>query len=202
VIALRSSTLLAATAVLAILLQGCASTGVRAAKPDGDRKPAPDFTLKDADGKAVRLSDFKGKVVLLDFWETTCGPCRVEIPWFIDLQRQDKDKGLVVLGVAMDEEGWEAVKPFVAELKINYRIVIGDEATAQKYGGVDALPTTLLIDREGRIASTHVGLTAKKIFEDGIDELLRQHAGIPAVTPHPLTFAWLDPRFLAARMPL
>jgi peroxiredoxin len=142
-------------------------------KPDKERKVAPNFTLKDADGKVVHLADYKGKVVLLDFWATWCSPCKVEIPWFMDMQRKSKDRGLEVLGVAMDDEGWEVVKPFVAKMGVNYRILAGNDATAQAYGGVDALPTTFLIDRTGKIAAVHVGLASKKDFEDGIEQLLK-----------------------------
>ena len=142
-------------------------------KPDKDRKDAPDFTLKDADGKVVHLSDYKGKVVLLDFWATWCGPCKIEIPWFMEMQRKHKEQGFEVLGVAMDDEGWEAVKPFLTELGVNYRVVIGNDATAQLYGGVDALPTTFLIDRTGKIAAVHIGLVPKKDFQDGVEELLQ-----------------------------
>jgi len=142
-------------------------------KPNKDRKPAPEFALKDADGKTVHLEDYKGKVVLLDFFATWCGPCKIEIPWFIEMERNNKDKGFSVLGVSMDDEGWEVVKPFLADLKVNYRVVIGNDSTAQLYGGVDALPTTFLIDRNGRIAAVHIGLTGKKAFEDGIEQLLQ-----------------------------
>ncbi|HEV3198313.1 MAG TPA: redoxin domain-containing protein [Bryobacteraceae bacterium] len=145
-------------------------------KADKDRKDAPDFSLKDADGKVVHLSDYKGKVVLLDFWATWCGPCKIEIPWFMEMQRKNKDKGFEVLGVAMDDEGWEVVKPFLADLGVNYRVVIGNDHTADTYGGVDALPTTFLIDRSGKIAAVHVGLASKKDFEDGIQELLQAPA--------------------------
>src|SRR6202051_421160 len=149
-------------------------------KADKERKAAPEFELKDADGKTVRLSDYKGKVVLLDFWATWCGPCKVEIPWFIDFERRYKDKGFAVIGVSMDEEGWTAIKPFVSELAINYRILQGNDATAQLYGGVDALPTTFLIDRDGKIAETHAGLAGKDDFEDGIKKLVaRSSAAIP-----------------------
>ncbi len=147
---------------------------VRAAslKPDKDRKQAPEFALKDGDGKTVRLSEYKGKVVLLDFWATWCGPCKIEIPWFMEFERKNKDRGFAVIGVSMDEEGWSAIKPFVTDLAINYRIVQGSDSIAQLYGGVEALPTTFLIDREGKIAATHVGLAAKQDFEDGIRQLL------------------------------
>ncbi len=175
---MRLSALLPASLVCACLMVGCSSTtvSVRAAsvKADKDRKQAPDFALKDADGKVVHISDYRGKVVLLDFWATWCGPCKIEIPWFMEMQRKNKEKGFEVLGVAMDDEGWEAVKPFLADLRVNYRVVMGNDATAQMYGGVDALPTTFLIDRSGRIAAVHVGLSSKKDFEDGVQQLLQQ----------------------------
>ncbi len=166
--------------LLGCFLEACSSVprSVKAAsvKPDKDRKEAPDFALKDADGKLVHLKDYRGKVVLLDFWATWCGPCKIEIPWFMEMQRKNKDQGFEVLGVAMDDEGWETVKPFVSDLGVNYRVLMGNDMTAQLYGGVDALPTTFLIDRTGRIAAVHVGLASKKDFEDGIQELLRQPA--------------------------
>src|SRR4051812_19986150 len=91
----------------------------------------------------------------------------------MDMQRKNKDKGFEVLGVAMDDEGWEVVKPFVTKMAVNYRMVIGNDTTAQAYGGVDALPTTFLIDKSGKIAAVHVGLASKKDFEDGIETLLQ-----------------------------
>ena len=142
-------------------------------KPDKDRHQAPDFALKDVNGQTVRLSDYRGKVVLLDFWATWCSPCQIEIPWFMDLERRNKDKGFAVLGVSMDDDGWESVKPFLSQLGVNYRVVIGDSETAQLYGGVDALPTTFLIDRGGKIAAVHVGLADRRDFEDGVEQLLR-----------------------------
>jgi peroxiredoxin len=164
---------------VALLFHGLPSTAVRAAsvKPDKDRKPAPEFTLKDADGKTVHISDYKGKVVLLDFFATWCGPCKIEIPWFMDFERKHRDKGFAVIGVSMDEDGWDAVKPFVNRMAINYRVLMGDDSVAQAFGGVDALPTTFLIDREGRIAAVHVGLASKGDFENGIDELLHGESG-------------------------
>jgi len=167
---------MAIAASLGLLLAGCSPSArtVRAAvKPDKDRPPAPDFTLKDATGKSVRLSDYRGQVVLLDFWATWCEPCALEIPWFMDLQRREKDHGLTVLGISMDDDGWDAVRPFVAKLGMNYRVVMGNDETAQLYGGVDALPTTFLIDRQGRIAAVHVGLADRRDFVDGVEQLLQ-----------------------------
>jgi peroxiredoxin len=171
-------------------LESCSSStrtvSAAAVKPNKERKSAPDFALKDADGKVVHLTDYRGKVVLLDFWATWCGPCRIEIPWFMEMQRKNKDKGFEVVGVAMDDEGWEAVKPFLQELSVNYRVVMGNDAVAQAYGGVDALPTTFLIDREGKIAAIHMGLASKRDFEDGVQELLQppaagtERAAVPA----------------------
>ena len=176
----RSLTVLAAALLSACLFTGCSSgpRTVKAAslKPDKDRHPAPEFALKDANGKTVRLEDYKGKVVLLDFFATWCGPCKIEIPWFMEMERRNKDRGFAVLGVSMDDEGWDIVKPFLSELGVNYRVVIGNDATAQLYGGVDALPTTFLIDRNGKIASVHIGLASRKDFEDGIEQLLQAPA--------------------------
>jgi peroxiredoxin len=172
---------------LLFLSAGCSSTPktVRAAslKPSKERKKAPDFALKDANGQTVHLSDYRGKVVLLDFWATWCGPCKIEIPWFQEFERQNKDKGFAVIGVAMDEDGWEAVKPFAQQRGINYRLLLGNDSVADLYGGLEALPTTLLIDRDGYIAAVHVGLSGKSEFEDGIQELLRasSNPSIPAV---------------------
>jgi peroxiredoxin len=179
---LRLTTVFSAALLVACFYTGCSSEprSVKAAakvKPDADRHPAPEFALKDANGKTVHLEDYKGKVVLLDFFATWCGPCKIEIPWFMEMERKNKDKGFAVLGVSMDDEGWDIVKPFLAELGVNYRVVIGNDSTAQLYGGVDALPTTFLIDRNGKIASVHIGLASRKDFEDGIEQLLQAPVG-------------------------
>jgi cytochrome c biogenesis protein CcmG/thiol:disulfide interchange protein DsbE len=169
----------AASVSVVILLSACGvgddppeTQAAPAVKADSDRKPAPEFALKDADGRSVTLADYKGKVVLLNFWATWCGPCKIEIPWFVDFEQKYKDRGFAVLGVAMDEEGWEVVKPYIAKNKVNYRILMGNDSTAQMYGGVESLPTTFVIDAGGRIASTHVGLVSKSEYENEIVELL------------------------------
>lgn len=171
------------TICLAVILSGCsavhsdddkrAGSGQPAKlKPEPSRNAAPAFSLKDADGRTVSLADYKGKVVLLNFWATWCGPCKIEIPWFIDFEQKYKDRGFAVIGISTDEEGWEVVKPYIQKNKINYRILLGDEPTAQLYGGLESLPTTFMIDASGKIASTHVGLVSKSDYEDEIIALL------------------------------
>lgn len=140
-----------------------------------DRKPAPDFTLKDASGADVKLSDYRGRAVLLNFWATWCGPCNLEIPWFVDFQKQLQAKGLEVIGVSMDTEGWSVIKPFVASHKMNYRVLLGNDSVSQLYGGVDSLPTSFIIDKEGRIAYVHVGLAGKNDYLNEIEGVL----GVP-----------------------
>jgi peroxiredoxin len=160
---------------LTLALAGCSvePRSVRAAvKPEKDRKAAPDFSLKDVNGHLVKLSDLRGKVVLLNFWATWCGPCKIEIPWFIEFEQKFKDQGLVVLGVSMDDDGWDAVRPYISAKKINYRVVIGTEQVSDLYGGVESLPTTFLLDRQGRIAAIHVGLVSKSVYQNDITHLL------------------------------
>ncbi|MGB6947167.1 MAG: TlpA disulfide reductase family protein [Bryobacteraceae bacterium] len=140
---------------------------------DAVGQPMPQFKLKDGDGQTVRPVDYKGKVILLDFWATWCGPCKIEIPWFMDFERQFKDQGFAVVGVSMDEDGWKAIKPYAQNMKMNYRILLGDDDVSTAYGGLDSLPTTLLIDRQGRIASVHVGVSmGKEEFKNAIVQLL------------------------------
>ena len=153
--------------------------GLLSAKTMEDRQPAPNFVLKDTAGALVRLADYRGKVVLLDFWATWCGPCKAEIPWFNDLEKRYLERGFAVLGVAMDEGGKKVVKQYAARLKIAYRILLADEPTARQYGGVRALPETLLIDREGRIVAKHLGITNKSEYEREVVDLLG-----PNVEPH------------------
>jgi cytochrome c biogenesis protein CcmG/thiol:disulfide interchange protein DsbE len=122
-------------------------------------KPAPDLTLKNLDGKDVSIAEYKGKVVLVNFWATWCDPCREEIPWLIEMQEKYQSRGFTVLGLAMDEEGKSVVAPFVAKehfdvngtaSPMNYPILIGDEAAGDKFGGLFGLPTSVLIDRDGK----------------------------------------------------
>lgn len=158
-------------AAAALWLSSCSQQ--KPVHASNNRKPAPDFVLKDANGTPVKLSDYKGKVVLLNFWATWCGPCALEIPWFMEFEQQYKSQGFAVLGVSMDEDGWSAVKPYIAEHKVNYRIMLGNDSISQLYGGLDALPTTYVIDREGKVAfPPHVGLINKSEYVQEVQSLL------------------------------
>ena len=140
--------------------------------PEAQRKAAPDFTLTDAMGQPLTLSAYKGKVVLLDFWATWCGGCKLEIPWYVEFDQKYRSKGLAVIGVSMDEEGMRIVKPFLPLKKIEYPVVIGNEALAKQYN-LTSMPLTLLIDRNGKIAVAHTGVVDKDGFENHIRSLLR-----------------------------
>ena len=140
-------------------------------QPTAARKLAPEFALKDGAGKTVTLRQFRGKVVLLDFWATWCHGCKEELPWFAEFERRYAKKGLAVVGVSLDEEGWKVVKPFLASADIPYRIIVGDDPTAKKYT-IDNMPDAFLIDRHGRIAATYVGLVDRDDVESNIRLLL------------------------------
>jgi cytochrome c biogenesis protein CcmG/thiol:disulfide interchange protein DsbE len=140
-----------------------------------DRKTAPEFALRDSEGVSITLSHYKGKVVLLDFWATWCTGCKVEIPWYMEFQSRYKQGGLSVIGVSMDEDGWKSVKPFLKEHPISYSVVVGNPDIAKLYG-VDSMPMTLLIDRNGAIAASHVGMVDKDAFEGEIQKLLKEEA--------------------------
>jgi cytochrome c biogenesis protein CcmG/thiol:disulfide interchange protein DsbE len=142
-------------------------------KPE-DRRIAPDFILNDSRRKPVRLSELHGDVVLLNFWATWCASCRVEIPMFIQFQQAYRDRKFVVLGVALDEEGWSIVRPYADAKEINYPIVLGNDRVSDLFGGLKAVPMTLIIDRQGRIAATHIGLCQKSEYEGDIKAVLNE----------------------------
>jgi cytochrome c biogenesis protein CcmG/thiol:disulfide interchange protein DsbE len=157
--------------ILACLIPACLFPLLVWAEADHGR--APDFARVDATGHKVRLSQYRGKVVLLDFWATWCTGCKEEMPWYVEFADKYKKTGLAVVGIAMDDEGWSVVKPFLAEkMKLNYPVVTGDNAMTKQFGGIKQLPVTLLIDRQGNIAYSHVGVVDKAKFESEIQELL------------------------------
>ena len=173
---LRWGTLVAAPFVIASCSEhrGSQAEVQAAAATSGayDTTLAPDFSLPDLKGRTVHLKDFRGKVVVLDFWATWCGPCKMEIPHFVELMKRHGAKGLEIVGVAMDEPGAEVVKPFVEKNGLSYHVLLGDIYTANRYGGVDALPTTFVIDRDGHIARKYIGYRSLESFEEDLAPLL------------------------------
>lgn len=109
---------------------------------------------------------------MLNFWATWCSPCKTEIPWFIEFERQFETPGFTVLGVSMDEEGWKAVNPYIDEQRINHPVALGNERVNELYGGIEVLPTTLLIDRDGKVAFIHLGLIRSEDYAKEIRKLL------------------------------
>jgi peroxiredoxin len=139
-----------------------------------DRKTAPDFAMTDPSGRQVRLSEYRGKAVLLNFWATWCGPCRREIAVLNGFQQTHDPDRFTVLGVSLEESGWEAVKPFMAAVRFQYPVMMGSENVASLYGGLEVIPTTLLIDKFGRIAAVHVGVCNRSEYEADINAVLKE----------------------------
>jgi thiol-disulfide isomerase/thioredoxin len=134
--------------------------------------PAPTWKLQDLNGRPISSEDLKGKVVVVDFWATWCGPCRMEIPGYIALQRKYEKDGLVIVGVSLDDGGDDLVKTFVAKNGMNYPVVMGSEAIANAFGGMEAIPTTFLIDRAGMVRDRKMGVEETAEYEKKILALL------------------------------
>jgi len=140
----------------------------KASKGGSNDAPAPGFSLQDLDGKTLDLANYRGKVVLLDFWATWCAPCREEIPHFVEMQDKYGKQGLQVIGISMDD-GPKPVREFYHELKMNYPVALGTEKVAESYGGVLGLPVTFLIDRNGRMAAKYTGAVKIATIEQAIE---------------------------------
>ena len=134
--------------------------------------PAPDFTLDSLDGKSMRLSDLRGKAVLLNFWATWCGPCKIETPWLVELQNQYGSQGLQVIGVEMGDDGKDDIAKFAKDMGVNYPVLFGKEAVGEAYGGVPALPESFFIGRDGKIVDKIIGLKGRSEIEDSIKRAL------------------------------
>jgi cytochrome c biogenesis protein CcmG, thiol:disulfide interchange protein DsbE len=158
---------------LAVLL--CASVGVAQVRIGNT---APSFAIKTTDGKTIALSDYQGKVVLLNFWATWCGPCQTEMPRFVRFQREYSARGFQVIGISMDDSD-APVRTFISKLKPNYPIAMGNAKLAESYGGILGLPITLLIDRTGRIEKRYEGAVNLDAMQRDIERLLTKSGEMP-----------------------
>ncbi|MCJ7552529.1 MAG: TlpA family protein disulfide reductase [Ignavibacteriaceae bacterium] len=137
-------------------------------------KKAADFTLKTLDGKNVKLSDYKGKVVIIDFWATWCPPCRKGVPDLVDIQKEYKDN-LVIIGISLDQQNTlKDLAPFIKNYGINYPVVLGTQQVVTDYGNIRSIPTSFVIDQSGNIVDTHVGLVQKSTYTNKINQLLKK----------------------------
>ena len=175
------------TLVLVVLLQfatfGCKSKAQNeqggngmfseAMASESSLKKAPDFALQSIDGKTIKLSDFKNKVVIVDFWATWCPPCRRGIPDLIELQNEFK-KDLVIIGISVDRDTRDNVPEFAHKQGINYPICYFTEKVVDDFGGIDGIPTSFIIDKKGNIVDSHVGLVDKDTYVQAIRKLLKK----------------------------
>ncbi|MFZ0733525.1 MAG: TlpA disulfide reductase family protein [Candidatus Sulfotelmatobacter sp.] len=170
--------------VVAVVAAGMLYIGFHMARRDGPdapailgkSTPAPDFTLDKLDGGKLKLSDLRGKAVLLNFWATWCGPCKIETPWLVEMQNEYGSQGLQVVGVAMDDSGKDEIEQFAKEMGMNYPILLGKEAVGDEYGGVPALPESFFIGRDGKIVDRIIGLRGRAEIEDSIKKALDTQA--------------------------
>jgi len=160
--------------IVALCLLGLYVAGRRTAqkpKPTASGNASPEFTVTDIDGKKRSLSDYRGKVVLLDFWATWCTPCRAEIPHFVEMQQKYGPQGFQVVGISMDDDA-KPVKEFYRQFNMNYPVAVGDDKLAQSFGGVLGLPVNFIIDREGRIHAKYLGATDVSVIDKAVSALL------------------------------
>ena len=156
------------SAIYFCLLLGCGQVEVNSK----DLETAPDFSLTTVDGNFLSLSEYRGKVVLIDFWATWCPPCREEVPGFVDLYNRYHAKGLEIIGVSLDDGGPAVVREFMKEYGVNYSVVMGTSQVTRAYGGIRALPTTFLVDHRGKIVKKYIGGYPASQFEADITQVL------------------------------
>jgi cytochrome c biogenesis protein CcmG/thiol:disulfide interchange protein DsbE len=149
----------------------------------GKRAPEFELNLIGGKGKTLKLSDFEGKGVVVNFWATWCGPCKIEMPWLVRLQKKYRARGLQIVGVAMDKSPERSISSFANKMRVNYPIVRGTDQVAARYGGVEGLPELFFVDRSGTIVRHHVGLVSQSVIESNINDCLS--SGKPAAaSPH------------------
>jgi peroxiredoxin len=177
-----------------LLVFGVAKARHRPDAPDAGNtlknQMAPDFSLTSLDGKStIRLSDYRGKAVLLNFWATWCVPCKIEMPWFVELQNEYGSQGLQVVGVAMDDASPEDIAKFAKDMGVNYPIAVGKEAVGDAYGGVQFLPATFYIGRDGKVIDKVFGLKGKHEIQDDIKKALALNSAavVPSAQLHETT---------------
>lgn len=169
VVAVTVALMLLAGVLLSRRDPGPAIEGALRGDPTG--APAPDFELRTLDGEPVRLSDYRGKAVLLNFWATWCTPCKIEMPWLVELQQQHRDHGFEIIGIAMEDTASDKIRAFAQEMRVNYTIVRGRNAVGDAYN-VHGLPTTFYVDRAGRISGVSRGLVQRAELEKKIDAII------------------------------
>ncbi len=182
-----------ALVVVAIIAAGMLFLGFHMARRSGPTHPlglahdtaAPDFTLESLDGKNMKLSDFRGKAVLLNFWATWCGPCKIEMPWFVEFQKEYGPQGFQIVGVAMDDSSKEDIAKFAKDMGVNYPVLLGKEAVGDEYGGVPALPESFFIGRDWKIVDKIIGLRGKAEIVDSIKKALDTQSGTSTASAAP-----------------
>ena len=166
---------------IAVIVAGMLFAGIRMSRTNRANGPArgqlmgnvaPDFELPALDGKNLKLSDLRGKAVLLNFWATYCGPCKIEMPWFVELQKQYGPQGFQIVGVAMDDASTKDIADFAKEMGVNYPVLIGKESVGDAYGGVQFLPENFYIDRNGKLVARAFGLKSRSEIEDEIKAII------------------------------
>lgn len=134
---------------------------------------APEFSLKSVpDGQTVTLSSLRGKAVVVNFWATWCGPCKIEMPWLVDLQKKYGDQGLQIVGITKDDSDEATIAKFTKKMGVNYTILVGNQQVQDSYGGISGLPTSFFLNRSGKIVHEIVGLDSESKFEDAIKKAL------------------------------